>query len=395
MNAVKPSWWLISLLASVIAVTPLAIDMYLPAMPQIAAALSSDADAMQQSLSIYLLCYAAGMLLFGPLADVLGRRKLALFGLTSFALCSFFLSQTDSIQGFLVGRGLQALLGSAATVVIPGFIRQLYQEHTAKGMSYVGIVMMLAPLVAPAVGSALLLLDDWRLIFVVLGSYALLILVLCSVYLPHTETPRQGQKPDFFGAYREVLNHRRTRPLLLLSMCASFGFFGFLTAVSFIYIGHYQVSTLTFSWLFGANVVCLMIGNFINGKLVPKFGSVQLLRYTTSIALMAAAGLLLVALLDGPLWATALFIAPLMSSLGLSATNADALTLLDFPRHAGTATAVIGTLRFGAGALAGPALALGVDGALLPFALVMGLGAVGVWLSRYWFAQHTAVHAPH
>lgn len=395
MNAVKPSWWLISLLASVIAVTPLAIDMYLPAMPQIAAALSSDADAMQQSLSIYLLCYAAGMLLFGPLADVLGRRTLALFGLTSFALCSFFLSQTDSIQGFLVGRGLQALLGSAATVVIPGFIRQLYQEHTAKGMSYVGIVMMLAPLVAPAVGSALLLLDDWRLIFVVLGSYALLILVLCSVYLPHTETPRQGQKPDFFGAYREVLGHRRTRPLLLLSMSASFGFFGFLTAVSFIYIGHYQVSTLTFSWLFGANVVCLMLGNFINGKLVPKLGSVQLLRYTTSIALIAAAGLLLVALLDSPLWATALCIAPLMSSLGLSATNADALTLLDFPRHAGTATAVIGTLRFGAGALAGPALALGVDGALLPFALVMGLGAVGVSVSRYWFAKHASAQLAH
>ncbi|HAT43270.1 MAG TPA: Bcr/CflA family drug resistance efflux transporter [Rheinheimera sp.] len=395
MNAVKPSWWLISLLASVIAVTPLAIDMYLPAMPQIAAALSSDADAMQQSLSIYLLCYAAGMLLFGPLADVLGRRTLALFGLASFALCSFFLSQTDSIQGFLVGRGLQALLGSAATVVIPGFIRQLYQEHTAKGMSYVGIVMMLAPLVAPAVGSALLLLDDWRLIFVVLGSYALLILVLCSVYLPHTETPRQGQKPDFLGAYREVLGHRRTRPLLLLSMSASFGFFGFLTAVSFIYIGHYQVSALTFSWLFGANVVCLMLGNFINGKLVPKLGSVQLLRYTTSIALIAAAGLLLVALLDGPLWATALCIAPLMSSLGLSATNADALTLLDFPRHAGTATAVIGTLRFGAGALAGPALALGVDGALLPFALVMGLGAVGVSVSRYWFAKHAPAQLAH
>lgn len=390
MNAVTPSWWLISLLASVIAVTPLAIDMYLPAMPQIAAALATDADAMQQSLSIYLLCYAMGMLVFGPLADVLGRRALALFGLASFACCSFFLSQADTASEFILGRGLQALLGSAATVVVPGFIRQLYQEHTAKGMSYVGIVMMLAPLVAPAVGSALLLLDDWRLIFVVLGSYALLILLLCLWLLPHTATPRQGQRPDFLGAYRAVIGHRRTRPLLLLSMSASFGFFGFLTAVSFIYIGHYQVSASTFSLLFGANVLCLMLGNFINAKLVPSQGSAALLRYTSAIAIAAAMGLLLVALGDGPLWATALLVAPLMSCLGLSATNADALTLVDFPSHAGTATAVIGTLRFGAGALAGPVLALGADGALLPFALVMGLAAAGVWGSRFWFAKHTA-----
>lgn len=390
MNPQQPAWWLISLLASVIAVTPLAIDMYLPAMPQIALALHTDADTMQQSLSIYLLCYACGMLLFGPLADVLGRRPLALFGLSAFALCSLWLSQVQSIEAFLLGRGLQALLGSAATVVIPGFIRHLYQEHTAKGMSYVGIVMMLAPLVAPAVGSALLLISDWRLIFLALGGYALLVLMLCVVFLPHTETARQGEKPQFFAAYRDVLSHARTRPLLLLSMSASFGFFGFLTAVSFVYIGHYQVSPSTFSLLFGLNVVCLMAANLANGKLVPKLGSARLLVYSTALALASGLGLLLVAWLDGPLWATALMVAPLMASLGISATNADAITLLDFPRHAGTATAVIGTLRFGAGAIAGPLLALGGHDALLPFALVMAAGAFGVFSCRWWFARHPA-----
>lgn len=386
MNAVTPRWWLIGLLAAVIAVTPLAIDMYLPAMPQIAAALHSDADTMQQSLSIYLLCYAIGMLLFGPLADVLGRRTLALFGLAAFAACSGFLSQVQTAEGFLVGRGLQALLGSAATVVIPGFIRQLYQQHTAKGMSYVGIVMMLAPLVAPAVGSGLLLLADWRLIFVALSVYALVVLVLCVFLLPHTATPRQGEKPDFFAAYRAVLSHQRTRPLLLLSMCASFGFFGFLTAVSFVYIGHYQLSTSTFSLLFGVNVLCLMAANLANGKLVPRLGSARLLRYSSAVALVSGVGLLLVALADGPLWATVLMIAPLMASLGLSATNADAITLIDFPHHAGTATAVIGTLRFGAGAIAGPLLALGSANALLPFALVMMCGGVGVFCCQRLFA---------
>lgn len=391
----KPAPWLILLLASVIAVTPLAIDMYLPAMPAMAQALHSDAGHMQQSLSIFLVCYAIGMLVFGPLADVIGRRRLALTGLVGFAIVSFGLSQSQSIDQFLLGRGLQAFIGSAATVVIPGYIRQIYQEHTAKGMSYVGIVMMLAPLVAPAVGSALLVLDDWRLIFKALAIYASVIWLVCLVQLPSSNSQRHGQTPDFLGAYRTVLRHRRTRPLLLLSMSASFGFFGFLTAVPFVYIGHYQVDASLFSGLFGLNVLCLMSANLLNGKLVPRYGSARLLRYSSALAAVTACGLLLVALLDGPLWCTVLMVAPLMASLGISATNADAMTLLDFPAHAGTATAVIGTLRFGAGALAGPLLALGGQPVLLPFAGIMALGAAGVLGYRYWFDRHEQATAPH
>ena len=141
----RPSPWLMVLLASIYALTPFAVDTYLPAMPIIADDLHTHIGTMQQSLSIFLAAYSAGMLVFGPLADKIGRRPLVIFGIAGFACASLALAQVTHIETFLLARALQAFCGAAATVVIPGVIRQMYQEHTAKGMSYLSMMMMLAP----------------------------------------------------------------------------------------------------------------------------------------------------------------------------------------------------------------------------------------------------------
>jgi len=384
----SPSFRLIALFAAIIAVTPLAIDMYLPALPDIATGLQTNDQLVQQSLSIFLAFYAFGMLVFGPIADAIGRRPLAVFGLLGFTLSSILLSQVESASSLLAGRALQAFTGSAATVVVPGLIRQIYQEHTAKGMSYVSMMMMLAPLLAPAIGSMVLVVADWRMIFLVLAAYSSLILLIALPAFPkaalHAEQPRK--KPEFFSAYQTVLSERQAQPLIAASMFASFSFFCFLTAVPFIYIGHFHADSSTFSLLFAANVLALIAANFINSRLVVRYGSVYLLQVAFGCAAVAATLLLAVSVVDAPLWAVVLAIVPLMASLGISATNADALILIRFPQLSGTATAVIGTLRFGAGALAGPLLALGGQTALLPFAVLMAIGVAGIgvsiWLSR-------------
>ncbi len=378
----RPSLALIALFAAVVAVTPLAIDMYLPAMPQLAAAFGSDSGAVQQSLSIFLAFYALGMLLFGPLADAVGRRPLALLGLTGFVVASTGLAFCQTIEQFLLGRALQAFFGSAATVVIPGMIRQLYQEHTAKGMSYVSMMMMLAPLLAPAIGSLILVMADWRWIFLTLAGYGLLILLCCLRAFPASQLSSR-RRPEFFSAYRTVLGLRSARPLIAVPMFSSFSFFCFLTAVPFVYIGHFAVDTATFSLLFGLNVLALLAANFANSRLVVRLGSPRMLRLACRGAVVSAAVLLSCALLDAPLLAVVLAIMPLMASLAICSTNADALILLEFPQHSGTATAVIGTLRFGAGALAGPLLALGGQTSLLPFALLMAAGVAGITLALY------------
>lgn len=398
----SPRLALVALCAAVVATTPLAIDMYLPAMPQIADHLRSDLPMVQQSLSIFLLFYGLGMLLFGPLADAIGRRPLALFGLAGFSLSSLFLSTVVDEQQLLLGRALQAFCGAAATVVIPGIIRATYQEHTAKGMSYVSMVMMLAPLLAPAIGSIILIWADWRAIFLTLAAYGVVMCIACWRALPeiHASVTASGvaappaktfsarlHNIQFFSAYATIFATVPARPLIAMSMMASFSFFCFLTAVPFVYIDYYHVNEQMFSLLFACNVLTLMAANFVNSRLVTRYGSVRLLSWALGSAIIAALGLLTCAINAAPLWWTVLMIAPLMASLGLVATNADALILMAFPTLSGTATAVIGTLRFGVGALAGPLLALGADGSIVPFAALMACGVIGIALARWWLQQ--------
>jgi DHA1 family bicyclomycin/chloramphenicol resistance-like MFS transporter len=380
------SFGLLLLLASIVAITPLAIDMYLPAMPVMVSELSTDVGVIQQSLSVYLAAYAVGMLLFGPLADAIGRRPLALFGLLFFSLTSFALAFCQDAQWLLVLRGVQAFAGSAATVVVPGIIRALYQENTAKGMSYVSMIMMMAPLIAPAIGSAVLWVGHWQDIFLVLALYASLILLLTWRYLPDPVPRIKGRKLEFLAGYRFVFSHAAALPQIATSMFASFAFFCFLTAVSFVYIEFYGVNEQLFSLLFALNVGMLMLANFCNSRLVSRCGPQRMLNRGLALALLSASALCVANWLDFGLLFTVLSIAPLMASLGLIATNADSMILMRFPQHSGTATAVIGTLRFGSGAIAGPLLALSYTGTALPFSILMLSGVLAIagsqWLGR-------------
>jgi len=383
--------FLIILLAAVIAITPLAVDMYLPAMPDIARDLDSHIGSVQQSLSIFLAAYGMGMLLFGPLADSLGRRPLAIFGLTGFTLCSITLAFVDNINHFLFLRALQAFCGAAATVVVPGLVRHLYQEHTAKGMSYLSMIMMLAPLLAPSIGSAILWISEWHSIFVVLAMYGALILALVWKWLPEIGKPINDQPKaagNFFSGYKIVFSNPLARPLIASMMFGSFSFFCFITAVSFIYINYFGVSEQAFSILFGINVICLIVANFINSRLVTHLGSLRMLRAGLALALASALLLCVFNYLGFTIWFSVFTIAPLMAGLTLISTNTDALVLMKFPYNSGTATAVMGTLRFGSGAFAGPLLAYFYTGTAMPFSLLMLSGVIGVIACQLWFAYN-------
>ncbi|KKO50174.1 major facilitator transporter [Arsukibacterium sp. MJ3] len=384
MRYTEPSIWLLMLLAAVVATTPLAIDMYLPAMPMMAGELNTSIGMVQQSLSIFLAAYGVGMLLFGPLADMLGRRPLAVFGLTGFIGASIALSLVNSIEWFLGWRALQALCGAAATVVVPGIIRHLYQQHTAKGMSYVSMIMMLAPLLAPAMGSGIMWLASWQTIFLFLAGYAMVVVALSWHFLPEVPVAAEQQRPAFFSGYVQVFRHKAAWPDIASSMFASFAFFCFLTAVSFVYIEYFGVNEQMFALLFGFNVLSLMSANFLNSRLVVRFGPQRMLRFGLLLALFFATLLSAFNYFQLGLWYTVFSVAPLMASLGLMATNADAMIIMQFPQHSGTATAVIGTLRFGSGALAGPLLAWFYTGDALPFSLLMLAGVVAIGLSQLW-----------
>ena len=364
---------LLPLLASIMALSPLAIDMYLPAMPILAEYLATDMPMVQNSLSIYLFGYALGLVLFGPMADIYSRRKMVLLGVSGFLLASLLLPFVSNIEQFLSLRFGQAFISSAATVVVPSAIREYYQKNTAKGLSYVSMIMMLAPMIAPSIGSLLLIAHSWQMIFYVLSFYSVVLLVLVVKYLPEVirDTTAQGKQISFLARYKIVFSNNEARLDIISSMTISLAFFAYLTAIPFVYLTVFQVSEFSFSVLFGITVLALMSAHFINTRLVVRKGSRKMLGYGLMCALIASIILLAVNYFSLPLAYTVLSILPLMGGISMVAVNSDALVITKFPEHAGTATAVIGTLRFGIGAMAGPILAYFYDGSAFPFAVLM------------------------
>lgn len=362
------------LFASVVAMSPLALDMYLPAMPTLAEYFQTDFASVQNSLSIYLVGYSCGLFFFGPLSDQLSRRFCIRLGLIGFAVMSTVIAFAPSIEVFIGARFVQAFLSAAATVVVPATIREIYEHNTAKGMSYVSMVMMLAPMMAPTIGSLILLFADWHFIFLTLCGYALFIALVSHSNFPERRTAPQQQASltkAFIHNYKVVLGHAESRLDLISSMMVSLAFFAFLTSSSFVWMEVYQASEFEFAVLFGVNGFMALFAHFINSKLVDRKGSRKLLRWGTGIAMVLSAGMLMANVFTPSLMSTTLLLLPLMSAYSIIAVNSDALVLVNFRQQAGTAGAVIGVLRFGVGGLAGPILTFFYDGSAVPFAALM------------------------
>ena len=377
---------LLPLLASIVAITPLAIDLYLPAMLVIANDLQTTMPNVQISLSIYLAGYALGMLFFGPIADELGRRLLAKVGLALFGISSLALAFCTNIELFWSLRAVQAFTGAAATVVVPGIIRHIYRENTAKGMSYVSMIMMVAPLIAPTLGSLIMGISTWQVIFIALAAYSFAILALVQIHLidiPIFKSQQRGLAL-FFNSYKTVFSRRSALADIVSSMFASFAFFCFLTSVPYVYLDFFKVDEQLFGVLFAFNVLALMFGNFMNTRLVPRLGSRKLLFIGLGIGFVSGGALLLFSVMHLSLYFIVATIAPLMMSLGIVASNADSLILMQFEEKSGTATAVIGTLRFGSGALVGPILAFVHPQSAIPFSAMMFSALILILFVQLW-----------
>ncbi|MDR6964705.1 multidrug effflux MFS transporter [Shewanella putrefaciens] len=383
---------LIPMLAAIVAITPLAIDMYLPAMSTLALSFHTDITTVQQSLSIYLAGYALGMLCFGPLADRIGRRPMVIMGLSGFMLTSFLIGFAAQVEIFLGLRFLQAFIGAAATVVVPGYIKEVYGDNTAKGMSYVSLIMMLAPLLAPSIGSLILELGEWHLIFFIQSAYAalLLLMVIILLKMPSDKDQDTRSQKSFLGAYATVFSRAGVKLNIASGVLTSFAFFCYLTASPFIYMEVFDLDKSFFAILFSINVGALMLANILNTRVVGRYGSLRMLHVSTFFGALAGVGLLAVNLLELSYHFTVMMLIPLMGCLGIMSVNADAIVLMKFKQETGTATAVIGTLRFGCGALAGPLLAVFYNGTAIPFSALMLSAVVLVGICQWNRPKHKA-----
>mgnify|MGYP000296297084 CR=1 FL=1 len=364
---------LLILLAALTALAPLSIDAYLPAMPSMATDLVSSIHDIELSLSLFLAGFSIGQLMGGPLSDHFGRRTTVLTGLTIFALGTLGIVLCSSLTGLLAFRCLQALGGGLAIVNSGAIIRDISSgRDSARNLSHMAFIMMIAPLLAPVLGATILHFSSWHGIFVFLLIYTLIVGFLFQKYIPETKV-HHPHKISTVQRYLLVVKHRQALGYLFALCCAYGGMFAFITGSPSVYMGYFNISENTYALFFGANIVFMLIANRLNIVLLRRFEPDQLL--SLGQAIQVTSGVILLAYItfsSAPELGLVVFMIMLfVGSQSFIVSNATSSTIEFFPHNSGTASALLGASGFATGALTGSLVGLLGDGTPFPMALVM------------------------
>ncbi|GAB7446871.1 Bcr/CflA family multidrug efflux MFS transporter [Enterobacter kobei] len=341
---------------------PLSIDMYLPALPVISAQFGVPAGSAQMTLSTYILGFALGQLLYGPMADSLGRKPVILGGTLVFAGAAVACALAQTIDHLIFMRFLHGLAAAAASVVINALMRDIYpKEEFSRMMSFVMLVTTIAPLVVPMAGGAVLVWFSWHAIFWILALAALLASAMIFFFIDETLPAEHRQKFHIrttIGNFASLFRHKRVLSYMLASGFSFAGMFSFLSAGPFVYIELNHVSPQHFGYYFALNIVFLFVLTIINSRFVRRVGALNMFRAGLWIQFVMAVWLVVSAFLGVGFWALVIGVAAFVGCVSMISSNAMAVILDEFPHMAGTASSLAGTFRFGIGAIVGALLSM-------------------------------------
>lgn len=371
---------IIVVLGLLVALGPLTIDMYLPALPRIADELGLTSSVAQLTLTGTLAGLALGQLVVGPLSDSLGRRRPLAAGIVLHMVASVLCMLAPNIEVLGVARTLQGMGAAAASVVAMAVVGDLFEESEgATVISRLILVLGVAPVIAPSLGAAVLLHASWHWVFAALVVLAGALLLVALLALPET-LPVEHRRPlhlsNILGTYGEVLRDSRFLVLVLVGALGMSGLFAYIAGASFVLQGHYGLNQQTFALVFAAGAVSLIGSTQFNVVLLRRYApqTIALWALVAATVLGAMFVVVTVTKVGGvvgfllPVWA-------LLAAMGLVIPNTPAVALARHPDAAGTAAAVLGAAQFGVGAVIAP-----VVGALgnseLALAIVMTTGVV-------------------
>lgn len=358
---------------------PLALDLYLPALPRLTEDLHASQASAQLSLSVCLIGLALGQLLVGPLTDRVGRRVPLLVGVALFAVTAGLCALAPSIELLLVLRLLCGLAGGAGVVIARAMVRDLYDgDAAARVFALIVLVNGTAPVIAPVLGGQLLRFTDWRGVF---GVLALVGVALFAAAVTLGETlPVQRRRSEGLRAMTRVLREVvRDRRFLVPSLVQGLGICGMFTYIamgSFVIQGFYGFGVVEYSLVFAANAVAIVVAGRISSLLVVRVGPRRLLAVGVALALVAAVAMVVGVLVSRSVWALLPPLLVLVSCTGLISPNATALALADQGAAAGTASAVIGLLQFAVGAIVPPLASLGGVTPLVMVVTILGMAGI-------------------
>ena len=390
-------------IASIMALNPLAMDMMLPALPNIASAFHiAVANRPQMVLSIFLVGFGVGQFVMGPLSDRFGRRPVLLGGMTVYCIASLLAIATPSFETLLLARALQGLGTSATRVIATSIVRDCYAgRRMASVMSLAMMVFIAVPVIAPAFGQAVLLLTQWRGIFIVLMLYGVVALIWSALRMPETLPVSQRRSlaiGEVFDAFRQTVTNRQTLGYALAAGGVVGSLFAFVFTSQQVFTDIYQLGHY-FPLAFAAIAIGTAIAGFINSRLVGRLG-MRVISHGALLGFVAIAATMLVAakmqMLPLPLFMA--LSALMMFAFGLMIANFTALAMEPQGHIAGTASSLYGSITTLLGIGIGMTIGQDYDGTLLPFAtgfFLCTLAALGVVLvvekGRLFKPHHVAV----
>jgi MFS transporter, DHA1 family, multidrug resistance protein len=370
---------MILVLGVMVALGPLTIDMYLPALPKIADDLAVSSSVIQLTLTGTLAGLALGQLIVGPLSDSLGRRRPLMAGIVLHIIASVVCMLAPNLVVLGLARVLQGVGAAAAMVVAIAVVGDLFADSAAATvMSRLMLVLGVAPVVAPSLGAAVLLHGSWHWVFTTLVVMAGLLLLVAVTALPETLPPSHRRPLRVRGiaaTYLELLRDKRFVILVLVAALGMSGLFAYIAGASFVLQGRYGLDQQAFALVFGAGAVALIGATQFNVVLLKRFSPQTITLWALTAALLA--GGVFVGLSVAHVGGLAGFVLPvwgILAAMGLVLPNAPAVALSRHPDAAGTAAALLGAAQFGLGAAIAPVVGmLGNDELALSVVMTAGV----------------------
>jgi DHA1 family bicyclomycin/chloramphenicol resistance-like MFS transporter len=387
------------LLGSLSAFGPLSMDLYLPALPEMARDLPASASAAQLTLTTSMIGLALGQVLAGPISDARGRRAPLLAGVAVFAIASLLCAVAPSIWVLLVLRLLQGIAGATGLSIARATVRDLSTSatETARMFARLFLISGTVPLVAPLAGGFILRATDWRGVFALLAVIGLALFVAAALKFPETLRPEERTRGGLRASLAGIGVLARDNAFVTHTLLFGLSFTTvatYLAGASFLLQDVFGLSPAAFGAVAAVNGAGLVAGSQISARFVRSSGPRRLMGIGLSIGAVMAVGFLAATLAGAGLVVLLPCLFVLIASRGLVGPNAQALALADHPELAGTAAGLVGVSQFGAGALVAPLVGLGGSHATVPMAAILAGTAVAAALLAMYESARRARLAP-
>ena len=386
---------LVLILGALTAMGPLAIDMYLPALPTIAREFHTDVAAVQVSLAVYFAGIALGQAFYGPLSDGVGRKPALYFGLAVFIVSSIGCARAGSVRALVAFRFLQALGGCAPLVVPRAVVRDHFDQlGSVRMLSFLMLVMGLAPILAPLIGGQLLVIFGWRSVFWLLTGYASVWLVLVTIFLPES-LPAERRRRQPIGAVLAIYARlARDRAYIGHVLCGALIFAGLLAYIAgspFVFIELFHVPPERYGLFFGINAFGIIAASQVNRWLAGRVEARRIVGVMLSVAMAASLALLVDAYSGfGGFRGILVPLFCFITCHGFVLPNTTALAMAPHGQVAGSASALLGTIQFVLGATAGALVGVFANGTAVPLAAVIAGCGVAAFLTHHVAGRRSA-----